>query len=99
MFRLFRNRASFAGSQKVIPLELNYYDAETKDFSYIGSFPWADKITLRAFYYNEKGDIVARIRDLDDSKPNWNKDVINPNVQEVVIDFYRQIFENMIGLK
>jgi hypothetical protein len=95
MFRFFRNDGKYWKTPHVIPLELNYYDPNKKDFAFINSFSWSDKIKLRAFYINDNEDLVVRYQQTS----NYEGEHVNPKLSDIVRQFYEQVFEHMLGLK
>jgi hypothetical protein len=52
VFRFFRDRNKFESGNELIPLELNCFNPETKSFLVIEKFPWADRVQLRSFFFN-----------------------------------------------
>jgi Fic family protein len=97
MFRFFRNKDKYPYAKTAIPLELNYFDKETDDFNFIGYFDKAKKIELRSFYINEKGETVVRFIKPEDEK-YYEYETTTERVTDVVMKFFDQVFENIIGL-
>jgi hypothetical protein len=97
MFRFFRNKDKYPYAKTAIPLELNYFDKETDDFNFIGYFDKAKKIELRSFYINEKGETVVRFIKPEDEK-YYEHETTTERVTDVVMKFFDQVFENIIGL-
>jgi Fic family protein len=95
MFRFFRNDAKYYKTPQVIPMDLNYYDVDKRDFVFINSFSWAKKIKLRAFYINENEDLVVRYQ----QSPTYEGELINPKLSDVVRQFFDEIFEHMLGIR
>lgn len=99
MFRFYRSNKKYPKIPNVIPLELNYYDTETNDFNFIGYSDFADKISLRAFYVSNKGDVIVRYANCDEENPHWEKDHESEKLSEVVQAFFERVFENILGIK
>jgi Fic family protein len=97
MFRFFRNKDKYPYAKTAIPLELNYFDKELNEFKFIGYFDKAKKIALRSFYINEKGETVVRFIKPEDEK-YYEHETTTEKVTDVVIKFFDQVFENIIGL-
>lgn len=97
MFRFFRNNDKYPYAKTAIPLELNYFDKESDDFNFIGYFDKAKKIELRSFYINEKGETVVRFIKPEDEK-YYEHETTTERVTDVVMKFFDQVFENIIGL-
>jgi len=95
MFRFFRNEGKYWRTPHVIPMDLNYYDSDKRDFVFINSYSWSNKISLRAFYINDNEDLVVRYQ----QSPTYEGEQINPKLSDVVRQFFDQIFEHMLGLK
>lgn len=94
MFRFYRHAPLYVKTPNVIPMTLNYYDAEKKDFIFINSFSWASKIKLRAFYINDNEDLVVRYQ----QTPTYEAENVNPKLSDTVRDFFTEVFEHMLGL-
>ena len=97
MFRFFRNNDKYPYAKTAIPLELNYFDKESDDFNFIGYFEKAKKIELRSFYINDKGETVVRFINPEDEK-YYEHETTTERVTDVVMKFFDQVFENIIGL-
>jgi len=95
MFRFFRHPKMYERIPHVIPMTLNYYDADRKDFVFINSFSWADKIKLRGFYINDNHEIVKRYQ----QTATYEGEILNPNISNIVQEFFSEVFEHMLGLK
>lgn len=98
MFRFFRSASKYPGLLHVVPLELNYYNTETKDFSFIGFFPKSTSISLRSFYLNDRGVIITRLIQPDSDNPNFEKDTIFESLTEPVQTFFNQVFEHVLNI-
>lgn len=94
MFRFYRHAPLYERTPNVIPMVLNYYDAERKDFIFINSFNWASKIKLRAFYINDNEDLVMRYQ----QTPTYEAEILNPKLSDSVREFFSEVFEHMLGL-
>ncbi len=99
MFRFFRSNNKYPLTPNVIPLELNYFDADTKDFRFIGHSDFSESISLRSFYISNDGKIIVRYANCDKQHPNWEKDHENENLDQVVQTFFENIFESVLGIK
>ncbi len=99
MFRFFRSNNKYPFLQDVIPLELNYFDKESDDFKFIGYFDRAKMINLRAFYINSHGEIVLRFINPIEEKYNYEHDTTEERLTDIVMKFFNQIFENVLGLR
>jgi hypothetical protein len=76
-------------------LELNYFDAERRDFVFVNNFNWSNRIKLRSFYFNPSGDLVVRHQQTS----TYEGEIFNAKLSEVVEEFFSQVFEHMLGLK
>ena len=94
MFRFYRHAGTYV-KKNVIPMTLNYYDSVRKDFVFINSFNWSEKIRLRAFYINENNDLIVRYQ----KSAKYEGELVNPKISDIVTEFFNEIFENMLGLK
>jgi len=99
MFRFYRSNNKYPYSPDVIPLELNYYDKDSEDFKFIGYFERAKMISLRAFYINKQGEIVQRFINASESNFNYEHETTAERLAEIVMKFFEQIFENILGLR
>lgn len=99
MFRFYRSNNKYPKTPNAIPLELNYYDSETNDFNFIGYSNFADKISLRAFYISDRGEIIVRYANCDEANPHWEKDHDNEKLSDVVQIFFERVFENILGIR
>lgn len=98
MFRFFRNNEKYPYAKNVIPFELNYFDKETEDFNFIGYHKRSKSIELRSFYINEKGETIVRyIKPSDEKYYEHESSILN--VTDVVMKFFDQVLENIIGLQ
>ena len=99
MFRFFRSNNKYPNATKAIPLELNYFDTNTDDFNFIGYFKYAKDISLRAFYVNAYGDMVTRYYDPADTNPNYEHETKEEKMTDVVMRFFEQVFEKVLGVR
>jgi Fic family protein len=99
MFRFFRSNNKYPLTPNAIPLELNYFDADSKDFKFIGYSDFSESISLRAFYISNDGKIIVRYANSDKLNPRWEKDYENENLYQVVQTFFENIFESVLGIK
>lgn len=95
LFRFFRDHNKFGFDNPIVPLELNCFNTETKSFLVIERFPWADRIQLRAFYFNQSNDLV--VTKYDRSEKNI-KEEINPNLNRVAATFFDEVLANVLGV-
>jgi hypothetical protein len=80
-------------------MELNMFDSETTDFKFIGYSEFTNKISLRAFFVSDRGDIVVRYANSDEANPNWEKDHCDEKLANVVQTFCERVFESILGIK
>jgi len=99
MFRFYRSNNKYPYTPDAIPLELNYYDKESDDFKFIGYFDRAKLIDLRAFYINNQGEIILRFINPDDENFNYEHETKEERLTDIVMKFFGQIFENIMGLR
>jgi Fic family protein len=99
MFRFYRSNNKYPKTPNAIPFELNIFDSETNDFKFIGYSEFSDKISLRAFYVSDRGDIMVRYANSDEANPNWEKDHYDEKLAEVVQTFFERVFESILGIK
>jgi Fic family protein len=95
LFRFFRDHHKFGFDNPIIPLELNCFNPETKNFLVVEHFAWADSIQLRAFYFNQSNDLIVTkynrsARTIDEE--------INPNLNGVVEAFFDDVLANVLGV-
>lgn len=96
LFRFFRDRNKFGVDNPVIPLELNCFNTETKKFLVIEQFDWADRIQLRAFYFNPLNDLVITKYNPVERKVT---EAVNPHLTEVVETFFDEVLTRVLGIK
>lgn len=95
LFRFFRDHNKFGSDNPVVPLELNCFNPETKSFLGLERFPWADRIQLRAFYFNQSNNLVVTKYDRSERKV---KEEINPNLNGVAEIFFDDVLANMLSV-
>ena len=95
LFRFFRDHNKFGIDNPIVPLELNCFNPETKNFLVIERFTWADRIQLRAFYFNQSNDLV--IRKYNRSTKTINE-AINLNLYKVAETFFDDVLANVLGV-
>lgn len=95
LFRFFRDHNKFGFDNPVVPLELNCFNAETKSFLVLERFSWADRIQLRAFYFNQSNDLVVTKYDRSTRRI---KEEINPNLNGVAEIFFDDVLANVLGV-
>lgn len=99
MFRFFRSGNKYPKTPTAIPLELNYFDENTREFNFIGYSDYSKHISLRAFYVADNGEIVTRYANSDDGNPNWEKDHTDLKLADVVQRFFENVFSSILGVK
>lgn len=99
MFRFFRSGNKYPQTPNVIPLELNYFDENSREFNFIGYSDHSKHISLRAFYVADNGEIVTRYANSDDGNPNWEKDHRDLKLADVVQSFFENVFSSILGVK
>ena len=94
VFRFFRDRNKFDLGDGCVPLELNCFNPETKSFLVIDKFPWADRVQLRSFFFNNNTMTVLQY--------NRSKrrviDTENLKLNEVVETFFDDVLNNVVGI-
>ncbi len=93
MFRFFRNHNKYGFNNPTIPLELNCFNTDTKDFLAIDKFSWSDRVRLRAFHYNSQGELIVNQTNRRDEI-----ETINPRIAEIVENFYDDVFQYVVGI-
>ena len=99
MFRFYRSNKKFPRTPNVIPLELNYFDSDNNDFKFIGYSDYSKAISLRSFFISEKGDIIVRYANQDETNPNYEKDMEGEQVSVVVQSFFENVFSSVLGIR
>lgn len=99
MFRFYRSNNKYPKTPNVIPLELNIFDSELNDFKFIGYSDFANKISLRAFYVSDNGEIIVRYANCDEANPHWEKDHKDKKLSDVVQTFFEKVFGSMLGIE
>lgn len=95
LFRFFRDHSKFGFDNSIVPLELNCFDAETKKFLVIERLSWADRVQLRAFYFNQSNDlVVTKYNRLE----RQIQEEINPNLNSTVEVFFEDVLNNVLGI-
>ncbi|TAE01881.1 MAG: hypothetical protein EAZ97_02930 [Bacteroidetes bacterium] len=95
VFRFFRDRYKFPTNSSIIPLELNCFNPETKNFLVIDRFTWTDKVQLRSFYFDQSNEIVtAQYNRAQRKTINEN----NLKLHEVVETFFSDVLGNVLGI-
>jgi Fic family protein len=95
LFRFFRDHNKFGLDNPVVPLELSCFNTETKSFLVLERFPWADRIQLRAFYFNQSNNLVVTKYDRSERRV---KEEINPNLNGVAEIFFDDVLANVLGV-
>jgi hypothetical protein len=99
MFRFYRSNNKYPFTPDVIPLELNYFEKNSDEFKFIGYFREARHITLRAFYINNNGETITRYIKPDDLNPNYEHELANERITDVVMSFFEQIAAHVLGIR
>jgi len=95
LFRFFRDPNKFGFNHPVVPLEVNCFNPETKSFLAIERFDWADRIQLRAFYFNPSNDLVlVKYNRLQ----RTIEEETNPNLNGVAETFFDDVLSNVLGV-
>ena len=90
MFRFFRNDNKHQ-NKKIIPLELNCFNPETKNFIIIDKSNWADRVRLRSFHYNSEGNLIVRL--------DHNKNIIekeDAKISDITTDFFDDVLSCVV---
>lgn len=93
LFQFFRNPNRLGANNSAVPLELNCYDVEVNKFLAIDKFPWADKVQLRAFYFNKDNDLIVIKYS---QKDKIAVEEVNPKLQETVETFFDDVLQNVL---
>jgi hypothetical protein len=76
-------------------LEVNCFNPETKSFLAIERFDWADRVQLRAFYFNPSNDLVlVKYNRLQ----RTIEEETNPNLNGVAETFFDDVLSNVLGV-
>lgn len=95
LFRFFRDHSKFGFDNPIIPLELNCFNPETKSFLALERFSWADRIQLRAFYFNQSNELV--VTKYDRSTRNIREES-SPNLNGVAETFFDDVLVHVLGV-
>jgi hypothetical protein len=95
MFRYFRDWDKFSKQDKVIPLQLNYYDREQNTYRQISELDWANNIRIREIYFTSEGQFVIRYYSIDEMRETEQR---GEPVAEAARWFYDDILKNVFGL-
>ncbi|NBA77240.1 Fic family protein [Emticicia sp. ODNR4P] len=95
VFRFFRDHNKFSIGDTFIPLELNCYNPQTKNFLVIDKFQWKDRVQLRCFYFNSINDLIIVRYDRTQRK---TKEDSNLKLHEIVETFFNDVLSNVLGL-
>jgi len=94
VFRFFRDRNKYDYGNKVIPLELNCFNPETKSFLSIDRFGWADRVQLRSFSFSNNVMTVSQYHRIKREAI----DAENYKLNEVVETFFDDVFKHVVGI-
>ena len=95
LFRFFRDPNKFGFNRPVVPLEVNCFNPETKSFLAIERFDGADRVQLRAFYFNPSNDLVlVKYNRLQ----RTIEEETNPNLNGVAETFFDDVLSNVLGV-
>lgn len=95
MFRFFRDRRRYPTNSKAVPLELNYFDSESRSFKVISDFDWSEIISLRSLYFTLDGQLIQRVFESE----VYDREIDNPSMSNVVKAFFDEVLERVVGLK
>lgn len=96
LFRYFRNFDKFSREDKVIPLELNYFDQATHRWVRMSELPWASRIRIRELYFASNGQFVARYFSVEQGQETVTDKC---TIAQIVQWFYDDVLENVFGLR
>jgi Fic family protein len=96
MFRYFRNFNKFPRHQRIIPLELNYFDPSESRYVRLSDLDWSDRIRIRELYFNLEGEFVIRYFNRD---VNHEVEKKNASISEAVQWFFDDVLQNMFHLR
>ncbi|WP_416437670.1 Fic family protein [Phnomibacter sp. MR] len=99
MFRFFRSNNKYPFAPTAIPLELNYFNKEKDDFDFIGFFRHSKDITLRAFFIDDRGELVTRYINPEEANPNYEHESRDIRLTDTVMTFFQQVFEKVLGVR
>lgn len=94
VFRFFRDRNKFS-SNNLIPLELNCYNPDAKNFLVIEKFHWADRVQLRYFYFDQSNELITGIYNRTQRKIIEDT---NLKLHEIVETFFDDVLSNVLGV-
>ena len=95
MFRFFRDKRRYPSHSKLVPLELNYFDSESRNFKVISDYDWSTMISLRSLYFIADGQLIQRVYESD----VYDEEIDNPSISKVVEEFFNEVLERVVGLK
>jgi Fic family protein len=96
MFRYFRNFMKYSRYLKIIPLELNYFEANEAHYVRLSDLNWADRIRIRELYFNRDGEFVIRYYNPDLHQEVEKK---NASISEAVQWFFDDVLRNVFHLQ
>jgi hypothetical protein len=96
MFRYYRNFNKFPRFVKVIPLELNYFDAKQSRYIRLVDLKWLELIRIRELYFNTEGEFVIRYYNRESRQEVEKK---NANISEAVQCLYDDVLQNVFHLR
>jgi hypothetical protein len=94
VFRFFRDHNKFDVGSGIIPLELNCFNPETKNFLVIDKFSWADRVQLRSFYFMANNMTVLQY----DRLKRKTVEAENLKLNEVVETFFDDVLKHVVGI-
>jgi Fic family protein len=95
MFRFYRNFNKFPRHLKIIPFELNFFDAKQSRYVRLCELTWADRIRIRELYFNMDGEFVIRYHN---SGSHQEVDKKGASISEAVQWFFDDVLQNVIHL-
>jgi Fic family protein len=95
MFRYFRNRTKFSKQDRVIPLELNYFDENQGGYIRLSDLIWANRIRIRELYFTSEGEFITRYYDITGQQEMEKK---GETIAETVQWFYDDILRSLFNI-
>jgi Fic family protein len=96
MFRYFRDYDRFERRARVIPLELNYFDAEEETWKSMPNVAWGGRVRIRELYFTEDGNFVIRYVDPENGEDARRQ---KATITEAVEMFFDDVLGNVWGLR
>jgi hypothetical protein len=96
MFRYFRDWDRFERRARVIPLELNYFDAEEETWKSMPNVAWGGRVRIRELYFTEDGNFVIRYVDPETGEDTRRQ---KATITEAVEMFFDDVLGNVWSLR